>query len=148
MRLIDADAIDVGDISCSYGENCRLEDVQELIDDQPTIDVKPRHGTWIKYLSIYRCSNCGSPKSMKKPYCQICGACMDGTLDNTQCKPKFGEWEWESGYVGTLAKCSACGLSPRGFYSLPVNQIGRLPEYKFCPNCGAKMGGGDTDETP
>lgn len=58
---------------------------------------------------------------------------------------KRGKWEWEPGYVGTTAKCSVCGLSPRGFYSLPISQIGRLPEYKFCPNCGAKMDGGDAD---
>lgn len=60
---------------------------------------------------------------------------------------KHGKWEWEPGYVGTTAKCSACGLSPMGFYSLPINQIGRLPEYPFCPKCGAKMDGGDADET-
>ena len=52
---------------------------------------------------------------------------------------KRGKWEWEPGCVGTTARCSACGLSPRGFYSLPKNQIGRLPEYRFCPNCGARM---------
>lgn len=54
---------------------------------------------------------------------------------------KQGKWEWEPGHVGTTAKCSTCGLSPMGFYSLPIIQIGRLPEYKFCPNCGAYMGG-------
>lgn len=58
---------------------------------------------------------------------------------------KQGKWEWEPGYVGTTAKCSACGLSPRGFYSLPISQIGRLPEYKFCPNCGAEMICDDAD---
>ena len=52
---------------------------------------------------------------------------------------KHGKWEWEPGYVGTTAKCSVCGLSPMGFYSLPIIQIGRLPEYPFCPKCGAKM---------
>lgn len=25
----------------NYGENCRLSDVQELIDDQPTVDAVP-----------------------------------------------------------------------------------------------------------
>lgn len=60
---------------------------------------------------------------------------------------KRGKWEWEPGYVGTTAKCSVCGLSPMGFYSLPIIQIGRLPEYPFCPNCGS-YNGGDADETP
>ena len=41
VRLIDANNIDVGDISCYYDENCRLSDVQELIDDQPTVDAVP-----------------------------------------------------------------------------------------------------------
>jgi rubredoxin len=54
-------------------------------------------------------------------------------------KSDRGVWEWEPGYVGTTAKCSICGLSPMGFYSLPIIQIGRLPEYKYCPNCGAEM---------
>lgn len=58
---------------------------------------------------------------------------------------KHGKWEWEPGYVGTTAKCSVCGLSPLGFYSLPKIQIGRLPEYKFCPNCGADMIGDDAN---
>lgn len=52
---------------------------------------------------------------------------------------KHGRWEWEPGCVGTTAKCSVCGLSPMGFYSLPTIQIGRLPEYPFCPKCGARM---------
>ena len=52
---------------------------------------------------------------------------------------KRGKFEWEPGYVGTTAKCSVCGLSPMGFYSLPTIQIGRLPEYPFCPKCGARM---------
>lgn len=48
VRLIDANSIDVGDISCFYGENCRLSDVQELINDQPTIDAVP----------VVRCGYC------------------------------------------------------------------------------------------
>ncbi len=31
---------------------------------------------WVKYPSIYRCSNCGNPKGMPKPYCELCGALM------------------------------------------------------------------------
>lgn len=58
---------------------------------------------------------------------------------------KCGKWQWENGYVGTMAVCSVCGRSPKGFYSLPINQIGRLPEYEFCPHCGAKMKRGATN---
>lgn len=60
---------------------------------------------------------------------------------------KHGQWEWEPGYVGTQARCSVCKRSPIGFYSLPILQIGRLPEYPFCPKCGARMDGGVEDET-
>ena len=52
---------------------------------------------------------------------------------------KHGKWEWEPGYVGTQARCSVCKKSPLGFYSLSKLQIGRLPEYPFCPKCGARM---------
>lgn len=59
---------------------------------------------------------------------------------DTKVEPvRLGRWKWEKGYVGTLAVCSVCGLSPIGFYSLPKNQIGRLPIYEYCPRCGARM---------
>ena len=40
MRLIDVDKADVEQISCFYGAECRLEDVQEWLDEQPTVDIK------------------------------------------------------------------------------------------------------------
>lgn len=40
MRLIDADKADVEQIGCFYGAECRLEDVQEWLDEQPTVDIK------------------------------------------------------------------------------------------------------------
>ena len=43
MRLIDADKADVESISCFYGSECRIADVQEWLDEQPTVDA---HG-WI-----------------------------------------------------------------------------------------------------
>lgn len=58
---------------------------------------------------------------------------------------RHGRWEWEPGDVGTEARCSVCKSSPMGFYSLPTSQIGRLPEFPFCPKCGAKMGGGEQE---
>lgn len=41
-RYIDADKADVEQIACFYGAECRLEDVQEWLDEQPTADVVPR----------------------------------------------------------------------------------------------------------
>ena len=37
MRLIDADKADVERISCFYGSECRIQDVQEWLDEQPTV---------------------------------------------------------------------------------------------------------------
>lgn len=48
MRLIDADAADVERICCYYGDNCRIEDVLEWLDDQPTVDAVP----------VVRCKDC------------------------------------------------------------------------------------------
>lgn len=38
MRLIDANKADVEYISCYYGDHCYIDDVQEWLDEQPTID--------------------------------------------------------------------------------------------------------------
>ena len=40
-RYIDADKADVERIDCFYGSECRLEDVREWLDEQPTADVLP-----------------------------------------------------------------------------------------------------------
>lgn len=48
MRLIDADEANVDRICCYYGGSCDIEDVQEWLDDQPTIDAEP----------VVRCKDC------------------------------------------------------------------------------------------
>lgn len=89
-RYIDADNANVEQISCFYGGECRLEDVQEWLDEQPTADVaEVRHGYWIptnipSYFGgiIYKCSLCeakdGEHSSILGSYCWRCGAKMDG----------------------------------------------------------------------
>ena len=47
-RYIDAEKADVERISCSYGSECRIEDVQEWLDEQPTADV----------VEVVRCKSC------------------------------------------------------------------------------------------
>lgn len=47
-RYIDAEKADVESISCFYGSECRIEDVQEWLDEQPTADV----------VEVVRCSEC------------------------------------------------------------------------------------------
>ena len=93
MRLIDADAANVDDIPCFYGTECRLENVEEWLDEQPTIDAEPvRHAEWDN-SGRYRfkngriailCTSCGCAlsecelKKYKYNYCPVCGAKMKG----------------------------------------------------------------------
>ena len=60
---------------------------KHIIQFFPAADVVPvRHGRWIEkqkkdtfagYLYSYECSECGSVKQRKEPYCPNCGAKMD-----------------------------------------------------------------------
>ena len=51
---------------------------------------------------------------------------------------RHGRWEfeenWETGYGVYVHVCTACNAIT------PVN----VSRYKYCPNCGAQMDGGDT----
>ena len=89
MRLIDADALKIRDISPSYWHV--VDGVTEYdIEKAPTVDAVPvRHGSWIIDphsqhgfpLRIYLkriCSECGHSVDNPTPYCPWCGAKMDG----------------------------------------------------------------------
>lgn len=60
---------------------------------------------------------------------------------------KHGEWlEKEVSRIALdgemqSARCSCCGL----YHTTPF--LYYFTEYKYCPNCGAKMDGGDENET-
>lgn len=93
MRLIDANAVlkemketyctDCNNYNCVLCSTCEHMDDMDFIEDAPTVDAQPvKHGKWVKYPSIYRCSNCGNPKGMKKPYCELCGAQMSDHFAN------------------------------------------------------------------
>lgn len=56
-RLIDANAADVGEINCYYGGNCRIEDVEEWLNEQPALDA----------VEVVRCQNCGWWHRFKSP---------------------------------------------------------------------------------
>jgi hypothetical protein len=87
MRLVDADKADVEFITCYYADHCYIEDVQEWLDEQPTIEAKPVvHGEWEKVgdEKDWRCTACksvfcfpvGDPIRLKHNYCSDCGADM------------------------------------------------------------------------
>ena len=46
-----------------------------------------------------------------------------------------GRWEPMMDYPGTYSKCTACGQKARGY----------RPSMLYCPNCGAKMDGGQNE---
>ena len=82
-RYIDAEKADVESISCFYGSECRIEDVQEWLDEQPTADVvEVKHGEWVKNGKTRTCSCCGyfyiNVDMEDDNYCPNCGAKMDG----------------------------------------------------------------------
>lgn len=79
-RYIDAEKAEVERISCFYGSECRLEDVQEWLNEQPTADVEEvKHGKWITFsLRDPQCSLCHSYNFEQSNYCPNCGAKMDG----------------------------------------------------------------------
>ena len=95
QRLIDANAADVERICCYYGDCCRIEDVQEWLDEQPTIDAVPVvHARWVRkdetqvmFDVEWQCSKCGceisttgiyTPMVAGWHFCPNCGAKMDG----------------------------------------------------------------------
>lgn len=88
MRLIDADAADVDRIHCYHGGCCYIEDVQEWLDDQPTIEAEPvRHARWNEPTGRFQdgfwiCSVCdfcteASAAPLLYKYCPNCGSMMD-----------------------------------------------------------------------
>jgi hypothetical protein len=84
MRLVDADALKK-EMETAWMYAVDMYTACAVIDNAPTVDAVPvRRGKWVKYPSTYRCSNCGNPKRMPKPYCELCGARMEVDEDGYQ----------------------------------------------------------------
>lgn len=49
------------------------------LEKLPTEDVEPvRHGHWIKFGTLFECSECEISYEQEENYCPWCGARMDG----------------------------------------------------------------------
>ena len=57
-------------------------------------------------------------------------------------KVERGEWI-NAGVFEDMAKCSVCGLIEHS-----LNEVYARGTYKYCPNCGADMRGGDNEQHP
>ena len=56
-----------------------------------------------------------------------------------------GKWVEHTGALGEISLfCSECGETGPNWESMYGDLI--TEEYPYCPNCGAKMDGGDADE--
>lgn len=97
MRLIDADALkeSLKELKAEGNNGMYVKGLQDaiddyfpqIIDDAPTIDAEPvRHGHWItddsKIYLKHKCSECGHEVILKYPYCENCGAEIDGGANN------------------------------------------------------------------
>jgi hypothetical protein len=101
VRLIDANAIDVNDISCFYSDECRLDDVQDLIDSQPTVDAQPvKRGHWSE---CYRDSRCISV---------ICSVCKNPTVISHGCRD--ADEVTMDDVIERLPHCPKCCSDMRG----------------------------------
>lgn len=127
MRLIDADAANVDYIPCYYGSNCHVEDVEEWLKDQPTVDAVPVdkiHFTDLyldgsEAIAVFKFGDHGITLRKK---CEEFAPVVHGRWVH------LGGDEW---------CCSACGnvIHTEGSWE--------KPDENYCSNCGAKMDGGN-----
>ncbi len=95
MGLIDADAprekmqalFEHHNEMSNYAACGAVEDCLEFLDSAPTVYTEPvRHGYWIEENGIQICSECGEEHDWdeyRAPYCETCGAKMDGGAELT-----------------------------------------------------------------
>ena len=85
-RMIDADEVDYENISCSQSQ---LHWLHRIIEMQPTVDaVKVVHGYTIpaeepkKVFLDRKCGICDQLMLSTDVFCPMCGARMDGDMEN------------------------------------------------------------------
>lgn len=81
MRLIDADALK-REPELLYGLTVAITEIQDVIDEAPTVEERKR-GHWEDIdLDTSVCSVCKKPQEYETKYCPECGAKMENNGDD------------------------------------------------------------------
>jgi len=156
MRLIDAEKVrndfmnTVYAVCASDDTNDRANSIIDAFDSLPEVEAEPvKHGmqrTLKNDLqqcidSFERIKN-GGVGIADELVCQTCKRALE-YIDKLDDDPvKYGKWEYDDEGV---PRCSICGASDaisREDYEYRGGKI-RDNDSCYCPNCGAKMDGGD-----
>ncbi len=89
----------------------------------------------LKRLGFDPVTTANAVKRLNDEYKKLMDGIMDALEDIPVADVKevvHAKWEPQLHYPGTYAKCSICGCRCGGY----------TPNYKYCPDCGAKMDGG------
>lgn len=72
------------------------------------------------------------PKELKNPDAQLKKVLEANNLaiKALEQQPKTGHWEWQT---EDIYRCSECGED------IHVKEVLNVPQYEWCPMCGAKM---------
>lgn len=120
MRIIDADKLKEAFDQDDWGQYLD-SDVRRIIDNAPTVEPRIEYGTD------------GQPYRLFISGGQVVTDNLQGWRYEERPHGKWIKHEW--GY-----SCSVCGVSNDYAYD---NNIHKFTDY-FCPNCGAKMDGGES----
>ena len=93
----------------------------------------------IKRIKEVYCVGCNSYHGVR---CRACGTgdaidIIDDFPAADVAQVRNGRWEWDT---EDIYRCSNCAEKSH------VKEVMGHPEWGYCPNCGAKMDGGGSDE--
>lgn len=130
VRPIDANAADVEQITCYFLDHCKLEDVQDWLDEQQTLDVIP--------MDVHR--KCLESEIKKR----ILAEKTNRQILENYAPVVHGRFEKQpEEIIPNLHVCPVlCKTCGTVYFTLNKSGMKEL----FCPYCGAKMDGGKDDE--